>query len=365
MSSISASNPALHAQLVRAVDDGVARLRSLAGPDRLPGRYRAACPCRRSSIDAPARLRRPQAPLRLRQHRRPAAGRRDPRARRAAEGQAHPARVGDRVRRRRLGDPVHAGPADDRRRPRLRVARDLRPRGVLQRDQGDAQRPPGQPPGSDRGAVGDRGERYNEINAEQLVRRLGRVHRPRPAAGGDPRRWSRTRRATGSGAATSTSRPRTPTRSRGCCRTSSAYPAAVFHMQQYVPAGMDGRAHIVPPAIDPLAPKNMAFSPEDARLHLRPVRDRRRPAAAVPGLALRPVEGPARRDRRLPDRQGADARRAARARRLDGDRRSRRGGTTSTRRSPTPTAIPTSTSSTTSTTSARSRSTRSSPTRTS
>jgi trehalose synthase len=42
------------------------------------------------------------------------------------------------------------------------------------------------------------------------------------------------------------------------------YPAAVFHMQKYVPAGMDGRAHIVPPAIDPLAPKNMAFSPEDA-----------------------------------------------------------------------------------------------------
>jgi len=42
------------------------------------------------------------------------------------------------------------------------------------------------------------------------------------------------------------------------------YPAAVFHMRKYVPADMDGRAHIVPPAIDPLAPKNMAFSPEDA-----------------------------------------------------------------------------------------------------
>ena len=42
------------------------------------------------------------------------------------------------------------------------------------------------------------------------------------------------------------------------------YPACVFHMQQYVPRGVDGRAHIVPPAIDPLAPKNMAFSPEDA-----------------------------------------------------------------------------------------------------
>jgi trehalose synthase len=42
------------------------------------------------------------------------------------------------------------------------------------------------------------------------------------------------------------------------------YEAAVFHMPEYVPPGIDGRAHIVPPAIDPLAPKNMAFSPEDA-----------------------------------------------------------------------------------------------------
>jgi trehalose synthase len=42
------------------------------------------------------------------------------------------------------------------------------------------------------------------------------------------------------------------------------YRGAVFHMQQYVPPGIDGRAHIVPPAIDPLAPKNMAFSSEDA-----------------------------------------------------------------------------------------------------
>ena len=35
-------------------------------------------------------------------------------------------------------------------------------------------------------------------------------------------------------------------------------------MQQYVPSGMEGAINIVPPAIDPLAPKNMAFSPEDA-----------------------------------------------------------------------------------------------------
>lgn len=43
-----------------------------------------------------------------------------------------------------------------------------------------------------------------------------------------------------------------------------AYPQSLFHMEQYVPAGMDGTVNIVPPAIDPLAPKNMALSPEDA-----------------------------------------------------------------------------------------------------
>jgi len=45
------------------------------------------------------------------------------------------------------------------------------------------------------------------------------------------------------------------------------YDASVWHLQQYVPAGMDGArggVHILPPAIDPLSPKNMALSPEDA-----------------------------------------------------------------------------------------------------
>jgi trehalose synthase len=42
------------------------------------------------------------------------------------------------------------------------------------------------------------------------------------------------------------------------------YPASLFHVADYVPAGMDGGVHIVPPAIDPLAPKNMALSIEDA-----------------------------------------------------------------------------------------------------
>ena len=43
------------------------------------------------------------------------------------------------------------------------------------------------------------------------------------------------------------------------------YDAAIFHRRQYVPAttGLPD-AYIWPPAIDPLAPKNMALSPEDA-----------------------------------------------------------------------------------------------------
>jgi trehalose synthase len=43
------------------------------------------------------------------------------------------------------------------------------------------------------------------------------------------------------------------------------YDAAVYHRRQYVPEGGDlARAYVWPPAIDPLAPKNMALSPEDA-----------------------------------------------------------------------------------------------------
>jgi trehalose synthase len=42
------------------------------------------------------------------------------------------------------------------------------------------------------------------------------------------------------------------------------YPQTLFHVAGYVPAGMNGNVNIVPPAIDPLAPKNMALSLEDA-----------------------------------------------------------------------------------------------------
>ncbi len=47
------------------------------------------------------------------------------------------------------------------------------------------------------------------------------------------------------------------------------YPASLFHVRDYVPAGMDGGVNIVPPAIDPLAPKNMALSLDDATFVVR------------------------------------------------------------------------------------------------
>jgi trehalose synthase len=43
------------------------------------------------------------------------------------------------------------------------------------------------------------------------------------------------------------------------------YDATVWHRQEYVPAGLNGGVRkLYPPAIDPLSPKNMALSPEDA-----------------------------------------------------------------------------------------------------
>jgi trehalose synthase len=45
------------------------------------------------------------------------------------------------------------------------------------------------------------------------------------------------------------------------------YNDALFHIEQYVPESLHESSphiHIVPPAIDPLSPKNMALSPEDA-----------------------------------------------------------------------------------------------------
>ena len=204
--------------------------------------------------------------------------------------------------------------------------------------------------------------RYNEMNATRALRRLGRVPDPRPAAGGAVQ--ARAREGQGLGVAL----PHRPLDAQ----PGHDRPAAALHRRTTrsrcstcattCPQGMNGNVNVVPPAIDPLTPKNMALSPEDGVVRVRPVRDRHRPAADVPGLALRPLEGPARRDRRLPSGQGGDARGAARAGRLDGQRRPGGLGLLQRDRSPTPTATRTSTSSTTSTTSARSRSTPSSPT---
>ena len=44
----------------------------------------------------------------------------------------------------------------------------------------------------------------------------------------------------------------------------TGYGASLFHVAGYVPPGLDGGVNVVPPAIDPLAPKNMALSRDDA-----------------------------------------------------------------------------------------------------
>ena len=125
------------------------------------------------------------------------------------------------------------------------------------------------------------------------------------------------------------------------------------------PQGMGGHVNIVPPAIDPLAPKNMALSPEDAAYVCEQF-----------GIDVdRPLMTQVSRFDPWKDPLGViDAYRIVKERsRPCSSRWSARwpptiprAGTSSTPPSRTPTATPTSTSSTTSTTSARSRSTPSS-----
>ena len=104
---------------------------------------------------------------------------------------------------------------------------------------------------------------YNEINAREMSEGwdVCIIHDPQPAAlaslvGDKARNWVWRCHID-----LSTPNPATLDR---LLPHLDPYPAAVFHMPQYVPPGMREIAHIVPPAIDPLAPKNMAFSPEDA-----------------------------------------------------------------------------------------------------
>ena len=125
-------------------------------------------------------------------------------------------------------------------------------------------------------------------------------------------------------------------------------------------ASGDGKVHICPPAIDPLSPKNMALSPEDAAFVCDQFGiDVDRPLMCQVSR-FDPWKDPIGRDRRLPP---GHARRCPRCSSRWSARwppTTPRAGSSSTRRWPTPTATRTSTSSTTSTTSGRSRSTPSS-----
>ncbi|HVW17974.1 MAG TPA: glycosyltransferase [Solirubrobacteraceae bacterium] len=106
-------------------------------------------------------------------------------------------------------------------------------------------------------------ERYNEMNARELSGGwdVCLVHDPQPAA----MRSLVPEKAQGwvwrCHIDLSTPNPATIERLMPWIRD---YPQSLFHMPGYVPAGMGGNVNIVPPAIDPLAPKNMALSPEDA-----------------------------------------------------------------------------------------------------
>jgi trehalose synthase len=107
-------------------------------------------------------------------------------------------------------------------------------------------------------------EAYNVMNAQSLEGDWDViiVHDPQPAglrmtAGERARRWIWRCHID-----LSTPNPETLARMLPLIRD---YDASVWHMEQYVPAGLDGGVRrICPPAIDPLSPKNMALSPEDA-----------------------------------------------------------------------------------------------------
>jgi len=109
-------------------------------------------------------------------------------------------------------------------------------------------------------------EEYNEMNAEMLQGGWDViiVHDPQPAAMrrhvvDKARNWVWRCHI-------DLSTPHPPTIDR-LVPIVSDYDAFLFHMAGYVPSALDGAGdsvHIVPPAIDPLSPKNMALSSDDA-----------------------------------------------------------------------------------------------------
>src|SRR4051794_23680096 len=105
--------------------------------------------------------------------------------------------------------------------------------------------------------------RYNEMNARELSEGwdVAVVHDPQPAALHSLVPEKATRWIWRCHIDVSTPNPSTLERLLPFLH---GYSASLFHVAGYAPAGMDGGVHIVPPAIDPLAPKNMALSIEDA-----------------------------------------------------------------------------------------------------
>jgi trehalose synthase len=109
-------------------------------------------------------------------------------------------------------------------------------------------------------------ERYNELNAEQLAGGwdVVIVHDPQPAL--MHRHVPEKASAWVWRCHIDLSTPNEATIGR-LVPDLEGYDGALFHMDQYVPDALRGGSpaiHVVPPAIDPLSPKNMALSPDDA-----------------------------------------------------------------------------------------------------
>jgi len=111
----------------------------------------------------------------------------------------------------------------------------------------------------------DTWERYNEMNAKQLQAGWDViiVHDPQPAGVHQHVPEKAQSWVWRCHIDLSTPNPGTIQRLTPLVQEHDAF---LFHMERYVPSGLNGKRppYIVPPAIDPLSPKNMALSPEDA-----------------------------------------------------------------------------------------------------
>ena len=154
-------------------------------------------------------------------------------------------------------------PADEGRGPGVRLADPDRARGVLQRHEDDAQRPPGQSALACRRRTGRSSTATPSSTPGELEGDWDVViaHDPQTVA-------MRTilEDSTASWVWRCHIDLSTPNREvlDPLLPLLVPYDATVFHMAKYVPDGVNGKVEIVPPAIDPLSPKNMALSPDDA-----------------------------------------------------------------------------------------------------